>query len=79
LSSALDSDLFYNKTINRRLGRKELDEIMAYMRKEGTVENVTKGKEEGGVVWVWWRSVDEWSQLIENWVSTCCRNTEHDE
>ena len=29
-----------------------------------------KGKEEdGNVVWVWWRSVEEWGTLIEEWVA----------
>lgn len=45
------------------------------MRKEGSVENVgsataKKGKEEdGSVIWVWWRSIEEWGALIENWVA----------
>lgn len=75
LSSALDTDLFWNKNINRRLERKDVDAIVGFMRKEGRADFVgseKKGRvgkeEEGSVVWVWWRTVEEWGALIEEWV-----------
>lgn len=39
------------------------------MRKEGRAEYVAEGGGEGGdVVWIYWRTPEEWASLIEGWV-----------
>lgn len=37
------------------------------MRKDGRAEYVG-GKETGDVVWVYWRTPEEWAGLVEEWV-----------
>ena len=34
----------------------------------GVGKKAKAGEEDGNVVWVWWRSVEEWGSLIDNWV-----------
>ncbi|KAK0122787.1 hypothetical protein ONS96_009821 [Cadophora gregata f. sp. sojae] len=75
LSEALDSELFYNKAIGKRLSREDAKEVVEFMRKEGRAEWIVDGKGggrgtgEGSVFWVWWRDVEEWAGLIAEWVS----------
>lgn len=48
-----------------------LREVLEYMRKEGRVEWIGGnggGKVGGDVCWVWWRKVEEWARVIEEWV-----------
>jgi ESCRT-II complex subunit VPS25 len=82
LTDSLDSDLFYNRRIGKRLGREDAREVVEFMRKEGRAEWVGdsggkgKGSGEGGEFWVWWRNVDEWAGLIAEWVSFALRLVE---
>jgi len=73
LTDSLDSELFYNKRIGKRLGREDAREVVEFMRREGRAEWVGDGKGkgtgEGGEFWVWWRNVEEWAGLIAEWVS----------
>ncbi|KAL2063007.1 hypothetical protein VTL71DRAFT_6079 [Oculimacula yallundae] len=84
LSEALESELFYNKTIGKRLSREDAREVVEFMRKEGRAEWVVEngkgkgggGAGEGSVFWVWWRDVEEWAGLIAEWVDeTAQKNT----
>ncbi|PMD55661.1 ESCRT-II complex, vps25 subunit [Hyaloscypha bicolor E] len=82
LTDSLDSDLFHNKKIGKRLGREDAREVVEFMRKEGRAEWVvddkgkTRGAGEGGEFWVWWRNVEEWAGLIAEWVDeTAQKNT----
>lgn len=71
ISTALNSELFWNKEIDRRLDEKGVREVLEFMRKEGRVEFVNSGKGgrgEGDICWIWWRSVEEWGSVIESWV-----------
>ena len=50
------------------------------MRKDGRIERVGAGKEigigrgeEGGLVWVWWRTPEEWGGALYDWVSSSFR------
>jgi ESCRT-II complex subunit VPS25 len=78
LTDSLDSDLFHNKKIGKRLGREDAREVVEFMWKEGRAEWVvddkgkTRGAGEGGEFWVWWRNVEEWAGLIAEWVSCAC-------
>ncbi|KAI9839930.1 MAG: hypothetical protein M1819_000122 [Sarea resinae] len=69
LSSALESPLFWNKKLGRRLGGKDARDVLGWMAgREGDerVEWVGGGgaQEKGDVVWVWWRKKEEWATLI---------------
>jgi len=78
LTDSLDSDLFYNKKIGKRLAREDAREVVEFMRREGRAEWIGesgskgKGVGEGGEFWVWWRNVEEWALLIAEWVSLRC-------
>jgi len=78
LTDSLDSDLFHNKKIGKRLAREDAREVVEFMRREGRAEWIGeggskgKGVGEGGEFWVWWRNVEEWASLIAEWVSLCC-------
>ncbi|KAE9377153.1 ESCRT-II-domain-containing protein [Stipitochalara longipes BDJ] len=80
LTDSLDSELFYNKQIGKRLGREDAREVVDFMRREGRAEWIGdgkgKGSGEGGEFWVWWRNVEEWAGLIAEWVDeTAQKNT----
>ncbi|KAK6613760.1 vacuolar protein-sorting-associated protein [Botrytis cinerea] len=71
VSTLLSSELFKNERINRRLDEEGLREVLEFMRKEGRVEWIGgggNGKVGGDICWVWWRKVDEWARVIEDWV-----------
>lgn len=66
-------ELFYNKRLNRRLALADVREVIAFMRKDGRAEYVGGRGDEGGaaggdVVWVYWRTPEEWAGMIEGWV-----------
>lgn len=63
-------ELFHNRRLNRRLALADIKEVIDFMRKEGRAEYVgSEGGGEGGdVVWVYWRTPEEWAALIEGWV-----------
>jgi ESCRT-II complex subunit VPS25 len=69
LVDAIDSELFWNKRIERRLSMADAKEVLDWMRKEGRAEWV--GGPEGGrnVAWIWWRNPEEWAAVIADWVS----------
>jgi ESCRT-II complex subunit VPS25 len=80
LVDAVESDLFYNKRIGKKLGINDLREVLEFMRKDGRIERVGAGKEigigrgeEGGLVWVWWRTPEEWGGALYDWVSSSFR------
>ncbi|KAH8170389.1 ESCRT-II complex subunit domain-containing protein [Sarocladium implicatum] len=74
----LDTPLFHNKSIDRRLSQKDVKELALFMQKDGKVEFVRGGggggggggqaKSEGDVVFVYWRTLEEWAQVVEGWV-----------
>lgn len=70
-------ELFHNRKLNRRLALADIREVIDFMRKEGRAEYVDGGGGGGGggadgsggdVVWVYWRTPEEWAALIEGWV-----------
>ncbi|KAJ0119463.1 ESCRT-II complex subunit [Diaporthe amygdali] len=71
-SSGSTEDIFHNKKLNRRLALADIREVVDFMRKDGRAEYV--GGAEGGagaggdVVWVYWRTPEEWAALVEGWV-----------
>lgn len=63
--SASADELFHNRRLNRRLALADVREVIDFMRKDGRAEYVSEG---GDVVWVYWRTPEEWGALIEAWV-----------
>lgn len=60
-------ELFYNKTLNKRLSLADAREVIDFMRKEGRAEYVG-GSSGGDIVWVYWKTPEEWAALVEAWV-----------
>lgn len=73
LADAIETDLFWNKKLGKKLSREDVREVVEFMRKEGRAEWVggsAKDKDgTGSVFWVWWRNPEEWAGLIADWVS----------
>ncbi|TVY33673.1 Vacuolar protein-sorting-associated protein, partial [Lachnellula subtilissima] len=75
LIDSLDSPLFYNQRIRKRLGISDVKEVVEFMRREGRAEWVGKGGE-SGECWVWWRTPEEWAGGIYEWIDeTAQKNT----
>lgn len=70
LSDTLDTELFHNKTIGKRLSREDAKEVLEFMRREGRAEWISGKPSDGtsGVFWVWWKNVEEWGESIVNWI-----------
>ncbi|CAG8475752.1 8706_t:CDS:2 [Ambispora gerdemannii] len=66
LSESLNGELFYKKTIERRLNLETLQEIISEMVKEGTAEWDPPNKKTSAIIH--WRKPEEWATLIYNWV-----------
>ncbi|KAK7421295.1 hypothetical protein QQZ08_010011 [Neonectria magnoliae] len=67
LSSAADSDLFFNRRIDRRLQLDDIRDVVDFMRKDGRAEYVGGGSS-GDVVFLFWRKPGEWAGLVESYV-----------
>lgn len=67
LSEAADSDLFVNRTLDRRLQFDDIRDVISYMHTDGRVEYVG-GKSTGDVVFLYWRKPEEWAEFVENYV-----------
>lgn len=65
-------DLFHNKTLNKRLSLADAREVIEFMRKDGRAEYVSAGASSTGapsdLVWIYWRTPEEWASLVEAWV-----------
>lgn len=67
-------ELFHNKKIDRRLSVADVKDVIEFMRREGRAEYVgsgsgsSSGAAGGDVVWIYWRTPEEWATLIESWV-----------
>jgi ESCRT-II complex subunit VPS25 len=71
LVDAIDTDLFWNKKIGKRLAINDAREIVQFMKKEGRAEWIGNGRggvEDGNVGWIWWRNPEEWAGAIAEWV-----------
>ncbi|EON99753.1 putative vacuolar protein-sorting-associated protein 25 protein [Phaeoacremonium minimum UCRPA7] len=68
-STAAAEELFYNKKLDRRLALADVREVIDFMRKDGRAEYVGgAGATAGDVVWIYWRTPEEWAALVEAWV-----------
>lgn len=77
-AAAAAEDIFFNRKLNRRLALADVREVIDFMRKDGRAEYVGGGEGAaasagggaagGDVVWVYWRTPEEWAALVEGWV-----------
>ncbi|KAK8166801.1 putative vacuolar protein-sorting-associated protein [Phyllosticta citrichinensis] len=88
LVDALDSDLFWNRRIGKRLSAQDARAVLSYMASaEGGyraewVDGAADGGGGGGgagaaaAVWIYWRRPEEWAGVLEGWVdATGQKNT----
>ncbi|MCJ1433956.1 hypothetical protein MMC27_003321 [Xylographa pallens] len=72
LTDALQTPLFHNSALRKRLTLGEAREIIDWMcSKDGDGRAEWIGAGEGRSkerAWIWWRSVDEWGEEIREWV-----------
>ena len=73
LVEAVDSPLFHNAALRKRLSLSEVRNVVDWM---------ARGEEDGGggkraewadgasktLVWIWWRRPEEWAGIVEDWV-----------
>ncbi|KAI1004061.1 hypothetical protein K3495_g4152 [Podosphaera aphanis] len=78
LSDALNTELFYNKSLGKRLSFEDAKQVVEFMLKEGRAEWIKGsgkgGDGAGGVFWVWWKNVEEWAEEIIDWVTETGQN-----
>ena len=72
LSDALDSPLFYNAKLDRRLTIQDAREVLDYMAsKEGDHRAEWIGSAgEKSTAQIWWRKPVEWATMLEAWVDS---------
>ncbi|OMP88272.1 Vacuolar protein-sorting-associated protein 25 [Diplodia seriata] len=85
LIDALDTDLFWNKRLGKRLALRDARDVVDYMcgaegghRAEWVDGDKKKSDGNGEAVraWIYWRRPEEWASLIEGWVdATGQKNT----
>jgi ESCRT-II complex subunit VPS25 len=80
LVDALNTPLFHNATLRRRLNLRDAKAILTWMstpeggnRAEyisagGKKKTVAASEDDGGRFWIYWRRPDEWSGVLEEWV-----------
>ncbi|KAI1741640.1 ESCRT-II complex subunit-domain-containing protein [Xylaria scruposa] len=70
LTSPAAEELFHNRRLNKQLSLADAREVLGFMRRDGRVEFMGGGNQDDGgdVVWVYWRTPEEWAALVETWV-----------
>ncbi|OAX85346.1 hypothetical protein ACJ72_00275 [Emergomyces africanus] len=80
LIDAIDSPLFHNSELRKRLSLADARTVVDWMvRGEGGGRRAEwVGAESGGkaVAWIWWRTPEEWAGVLADWVEeTAQKNT----
>ncbi|KAG5929051.1 hypothetical protein E4U42_007276 [Claviceps africana] len=73
VSTASETDLFYNARINRRLSIPDIHTLINFMRKDGRAEYESASRAASvasgwDVVFLHWKKPEEWAALIEKYV-----------
>ncbi|KAF2667418.1 ESCRT-II complex, vps25 subunit [Microthyrium microscopicum] len=74
LIDALNSPLFHNAALNRRLSLNDAREVLNWMASEPGgnraewIGGTGKAKTGAEKVWVYWRRPEEWASVLEGWV-----------
>ena len=83
LASALDTPLFRNAELQKRLSPHDAREIVQWMttpeggkRAEWIDSQHGRAPEKGGLFWVFWKRPEEWGDVIADWVGdlVCIRS-----
>lgn len=84
LTEAVESPLFYNAKMRKRIGLQEAKMIVDWMvmpqvdggggRRAEWIPASAAGGGEKTIAWIWWRRPEEWAKVIADWV--CCFSTE---
>ncbi|KAK4944187.1 hypothetical protein LTR10_016300 [Elasticomyces elasticus] len=65
---ALESPLFHNMTLKKRLSLKDAKEVIDYMAGKDGDERAEWLGPDKSEAWIWWRKPEEWASLIASWV-----------
>lgn len=81
LTEAVESPLFYNAKMRKRVALQEARTIVDWMvksqedggggRRAEWVPAAAAGRSEQTIAWIWWRRPEEWAKVIADWV---CRS-----
>lgn len=64
----LDTPLFHNSTLKKRLSLKDAKAIIDYMVSKDGEERAEWLGPEKSAAWIWWRKPEEWANVIASWV-----------
>jgi len=64
----LDSPLFHNSTLKKRLSLKDAKAVIDYMVSRDGDERAEWLGPEKSSAWIWWRKPEEWANVIASWV-----------
>ncbi|KAF8440147.1 ESCRT-II complex subunit-domain-containing protein [Terfezia claveryi] len=77
LSEVLESELFWNRALGRRLKPADAVEILSWMSTEGQIEwettattTTTATATDKSAFYIYWRRVDEWANIIYDWIDS---------
>lgn len=65
---ALDTPLFRNTTLGKRLNLEDAKAVIDFMVSKDGDERAEWLGPERSAAWVWWRKPEEWATLISTWV-----------
>ncbi|XP_005104944.1 vacuolar protein-sorting-associated protein 25 [Aplysia californica] len=71
VNEAQNSELFYNKQLNRRLNLDAMYTVLEELRKRGNLEWKDKNR---SACTLMWRSPAEWGNMIYSWISSRAMN-----
>ncbi|KAL1973453.1 hypothetical protein VTN31DRAFT_6088 [Thermomyces dupontii] len=84
LAEALETPLFHNARLKKRLGMAEARRVIDWMSRPGDDEKEAGGGRraewvspaEKTVAWIWWRRPEEWADSLMEWIEeTAQKNT----
>lgn len=69
---ALDTPLFHNSELRKRLSLNDAREIVDWMTRAGGSERAEWIGREGEktIAWIYWRRPEEWAEVLSDWVNT---------
>ena len=65
---ALDTPLFHNSALRKRLSLKDAKEVIDWMASKDGDERAEWLSPEKSSAWIWWRKPEEWASMIAAWV-----------
>lgn len=68
LIDALDTPLFHNTTLKKRLSLNDVKAVVEFMASSEGDERAEWVSPEKASAWIWWRKPEEWGGLIAAWV-----------